>query len=132
MASVHMHGTIYLVNSVNLGSGVLVLVTQELEVYCVSLYDLSALSALTELRELDLHTLQEANCLHTDSLSPLSSLTKLRALGLQGSDASIVDACPWHSMTGLTRVDLHGSCVSDLAPLRRLAGLHALDLTGRV
>lgn len=98
--------------------------------YCVSVYDLSPLSTLTGLQELDLHTLQEANGLHADSLSPLSALSKLRALGLQGSDAGIVDSCPWHSLTRLTRVDLHGSCVSDLSPLTCLAGLQALDLTG--
>lgn len=105
--------------------------------YCVSVYDLSALGALTEPQELDLHTLQEstftlqeANGLHVGSLSPLSALSNVKALGLQGSDASIVDICPWHCLTGLTRVDLHGSCVSDLLPLRCLANLQALDLTG--
>jgi hypothetical protein len=53
-----------------------------------------------------------------DALGPLAVLSSLRCLGLQGCDASISQHCPWHCFPQLTRVDLHGSCVSDLAPLQ--------------
>lgn len=61
--------------------------------------------------------LQEEQLL-ADMMTPLAALSSLKSLGLQGSDASIVEVTPWHRLTGLTRVDLHGSCVSDLRPLQ--------------
>ncbi|WIA28477.1 hypothetical protein OEZ86_011021 [Tetradesmus obliquus] len=101
---------------------------QELEVFAVSVYDISPLSCLTNLQELDLHQLQEDQ-LPLDALGPLAVLSSLRCLGLQGCDASIAQHCPWHCFLQLTRVDLHGSCVSDLAPLQAVSGLASLDLT---
>lgn len=67
--------------------------------------------------------------LNFEMLSPLSSLVQLRCLGLQGSDAAIPELAPWHQLQhSLTRVDLHGSYVSDLRPLLCLTGLQQLDL----
>jgi hypothetical protein len=64
-----------------------------------------------------------------DALGPLAVLSSLRCLGLQGCDASISQHCPWHCFPQLTRVDLHGSCVSDLAPLQvRRAGCCDRDI----
>jgi Leucine-rich repeat (LRR) protein len=62
-------------------------------------------------------------------LIPLSSLIQLRSLGLPGSDAAIPELTPWQQLRhSLTRLDLHGSYVSDIRPLLCLTGLQQLDL----
>lgn len=52
-----------------------------LELYAVSVFDLSPLSFLTRLRELDLHQLQEEQ--GWLDMMPLSVLVNLTSLGLQ-------------------------------------------------
>eukprot|EP00775_Hariotina_reticulata_P012106 gene12106-12245_t len=101
---------------------------QQLDIDAVEVCDLTPLSLLTELQDLNLFTLQDES-LNFEMLSPLSSLVQLRSLGLQGSDAAIPELAPWHQLQhNLTRVDLHGSYVSDLQPLLCLTGLQQLDL----
>jgi Leucine-rich repeat (LRR) protein len=93
----------------------------------VSVYDISPLSHLTNLQELDLHQLQEEQ--GWLDISPLSSLVNLTSLGLQGSDADIIQHTPWARLTGLCKLDLHGSRVGDLRPLGVLTGLKSLELS---
>lgn len=98
-----------------------------LEVYAVSVYDISPISHLTLLQELDLHQLQEEQ--GWLDMNPLSALVNLTSLGLQGSDADIIQHTPWARLTALSKLDLHGSRVADLRPLRVLTGLKSLELT---
>lgn len=98
-----------------------------LEVYAVSVYDLTPLSTLTGLVELDLHQLQEEQ--GWLDMHPLSSLVNITSLGLQGSDADIIQHAPWARLTALCKLDLHGSRVSDLRPLKVLTGLRSLELS---
>lgn len=48
---------------------------------------------------------------------------------MQGSDADIVLHNPWPRLTTLARLDLHGSRVDDLGPIRALTALKSLDLS---
>lgn len=48
---------------------------------------------------------------------------------MQGSDADIVLHTPWPRLTALLKLDLHGSRVDDLCPIRVLTGLESLDLS---
>lgn len=98
-----------------------------LEVYAVSVYDLSPVSMLTDLQELDLHQLQEEQ--GWLDMSPLSTLVNLTSLGLQGSDADIIQHTPWARLTALSKLDLHGSRVADLRPIRELTRLRSLELS---
>ena len=93
----------------------------------MSVYDLAPLSHLTLLQELDLHQLQEEQ--GWLDMGPLSCLVNLTSLGLQGSDADIIQHAPWSRWTALSKLDLHGSRVADLRPLRVLTGLRSLELS---
>ena len=117
---------------------------ERLDLSSRNLTDVSALSALTGLRELDLRdnaiedlrpltglTGLEALYLsgnQIEDLGPLAGLTGLKALDLAGN--RITDLWPLSGLTGLRELDLRHNAVEDLGPLAGMAGLKALDLAG--
>lgn len=97
--------------------------------YAVSIFDLQPLSRLTGLTELVLHQLQDDGPAGGGVAAPLRSLSQLRRLSLPGCDGDVIAAAPWAALAGsLSALDLHGSYVSDLAPLACLSGLQELSL----
>ena len=117
---------------------------ERLDLSSRNLTDVSALSALTGLRELDLRdnaiedlrpltglTGLEALYLsgnQIEDLGPLAGLTGLKVLDLAGN--RITDLWPLSGLTGLRELDLRHNAVEDLGPLAGMAGLKALDLAG--
>lgn len=82
--------------------------------------DLTPISGLTELTELNL------SFSDFSSLWPLEELTGLTQLNLSYNDIS--DLRPLSGLTGLTELRLGSNAVSDLTPLSGLTGLTVLDL----
>ena len=84
--------------------------------------ELSALSGLTQLRELNLG--------HNEivDLAPLAGLTSLRVLDL--SSNAVADLGPLAGLTGLRRLDLSGNRIADVSALSGLVGLEVLLLDG--
>ena len=87
-----------------------------------NLSELSALAALTGVRELNLAHNAVAD------LAPLSGLTGLRVLDL--SSNAIADLTPLAALTGLKRLDLSGNRIADVSALSGLTGLEVLLLDG--
>ncbi|KAL0217441.1 hypothetical protein RCL1_008022 [Eukaryota sp. TZLM3-RCL] len=83
--------------------------------------NVSPLSSLTNLRELDL------NSTNVSTVSPLSSLTNLRELYLSSTNVS--DVSPLSSLTKLTTLGLSSTNVSDVSPLSSLTKLRELYLS---
>lgn len=48
---------------------------------------------------------------------------------MQGSDADIVLHTPWLRLTAVSKLDLHGSRLDDVRPIRVLTALKSLDLS---
>ncbi len=84
------------------------------------IFDLSALTYCTGLRQLTLN-----NIAATD-LSALASLTELEGLTLRNSEAS--DYSMLAELSNLNWLDLTGSAITDLAPLAGLTKMQALTL----
>ena len=87
-----------------------------------NLSELSALGALTGVRELNLAHNAVAD------LAPLSALTGLRVLDL--SSNAIADLTPLAALTGLKRLNLSGNRIADVSALSGLTGLEVLLLDG--
>ena len=87
-----------------------------------NLSELSALAALTGVRELNLADNAVAD------LAPLSGLTGLRVLDL--SSNAIADLTPLAVLTGLKRLDLSDNRIADVSALSGLTGLEVLLLDG--
>jgi hypothetical protein len=82
--------------------------------------DISALSGLTNLRDLNLHTNAITD---VSALRRLTSLTELRINGNQIKDISALSG-----LTALTRLELTGNQITDLSALKGLTSLTGLDL----
>ena len=93
---------------------------ESLSVHWQDFADLTPVSGLTELTELNLSFGEFS------SLWPLEELTGLTRLDLSCNDVS--DLRPLSGLTGLTELRLGSNAVSDLTPLSGLTGLTVLDI----
>jgi Leucine-rich repeat (LRR) protein len=84
-----------------------------------SLSDISAISSLSDLREL---SLEGTNC---NDLSPIAGLQQLQILVCQGTQVSAL--APIAGLQHLQRLDCSGTKVSDLSPIAALQKLKHLD-----
>jgi hypothetical protein len=91
-----------------------------LRVWFKPISDISALSGLTGLRDLEL------NETRVSEIGALSKLVKLEKLSLFKSP--VEDLGPLSNLTGLVRLNLIETRVNDLTPLSRLHRLKVLDL----
>ena len=83
--------------------------------------DVSALAALTNLQQLDLWNTQVSD------VSALAALTNLQQLDLSGTQVSDVSALA--ALTNLQQLDLSGTQVSDVSALAALTNLQQLNLS---
>ena len=82
--------------------------------------DISSLTNLTKLVDLNIHTQDISD------LTPLSSLTSLIELRLAGN--SFTDLSPLRGLTTLEYLELTGNDMTDISPLSGLTSLKQLDL----
>ena len=90
-----------------------------------SISDLSPLSRLTKLTELNLFRNTIAD------LSPLSNLTELIELDLSGN-VYISDLSPLSGLTGMRTLQLYSNNISDLSPLSNLTDLRWLGVSNNL
>ena len=90
-----------------------------------SISDLSPLSGLTKLTELNLFRNTIAD------LSPLSNLTELIELDLSGN-SYISDLSPLSGLTGMRTLQLYSNNISDLSPLSSLTDLRWLGVSNNL
>ena len=90
-----------------------------------SISDLSPLSGLTKLTELNLFRNTIAD------LSPLSNLTELIELDLSGN-VYISDLSPLSGLTGMRTLQLYSNNISDLSPLSSLTDLRWLGVSNNL
>ena len=94
---------------------------------CVGLTDISPLSTLSSLLQLDM-----SGCNGIRDISPLAALRSLEELSLKGC-GQVPDLMPIKNLTSLRAIDL-SSCpqIEDLSPLSGLTSLEQLSLQGCV
>jgi Leucine-rich repeat (LRR) protein len=85
------------------------------------LTDLSALTALSNLLELDI------TCNSVNNLGPISHLTHLQSLNLSENSISSIE--PLENLTQLIGLNLEGNCIVSLKPLQYLVNLQSLTIT---
>lgn len=92
-----------------------------LQIACVNLSDIRALSEMVSLKGLALW-----GCERIDDLSPLAKLTNLEALELKNN--AITDLKPLEGLTKLNYLDVSDNFISDISPLAGLTSLANLYL----
>lgn len=96
---------------------------RSLSINDVSGLDLSVLSSLTSLQELDL-----SGCtISSDALQAIGSLTHLRKLILNG--CALTDITAFSQLTGLTELSLSGNSLDDIGILSLMTELERVDLS---